>query len=317
MLLRNSRRAWKLLAVSTGAAAVIGLATGKAEGWFFWKKSSVAPKKFYIFGHPVSKSPSPLMHNTGFKTCGLPHVYTAEDTTDVQRVEALVKSPEFGGASVTIPLKEKLFHLVDEKSESVQAIGALNTLIPKDGKILADNTDWKGIIYPLSTHLDEKTISTSKSIVVGAGGTARAAIFALTKMGFSPENVIVINPRTPSKAEALANEFKCSFATDISSMTKVAVVLSTVPSKAKYVPPKTVLDQHPIVFEASYLPARTTLGEASEKAGCTLVKGLDMLIAQGVEQFELWTGESKEKVRPSIDSATREMYYNTYIKPKD
>eukprot|EP00466_Bigelowiella_natans_P001124 jgi/Bigna1/75128/fgenesh1_pg.32_\ len=306
--------------------AATAAAVAASSAWFFFSKTSAASptnetnkqataKRFYIFGSPVGKSPSPLMHNTGFKICGLPHSYAAEDTVDPERVKEIVQRQDFGGASVTIPLKEKLFHLVTERSDAVKAIGALNTLIPTpDGRgLLADNTDWKGIVHPLKPLLylhddDEKKkennkVKSSIGIVIGAGGTARAAVYALKQLGYDGENLVICNPRTPEKAVKLAKEFGCSSIEDIKSsalnrrlLQPVSVLICTLPAKAQYVAPDEILSQKPVVFEAIYLPPVTPLAIKAEAAGCKVVKGLDMLIAQGVEQFELWTKIPKSKV---------------------
>ncbi|GAB5362530.1 hypothetical protein AAMO2058_000805200 [Amorphochlora amoebiformis] len=289
------QRSWVSLGIRAAASVAAGLACVSIWGG---KKAQTVGKKFYIFGHPVSKSPSPLMHNTGFKACNLPHHYTAVDSVDVKMIEKLVKAKDFGGASVTIPLKEKLFHIVDQKSESVEKIGALNTLIPKDGKILADNTDWKGILYPLQPLV--KNVVSTTAVVLGAGGTSRAAIFALRKLGYQPSKLVVLNPRTPAKAEALAKEFGCTAVKEIESIKDISLVVSTLPAKATYMVSQSVFDQKPVIFQACYLPPETPLSIAAVANGCKLVRGLDMLIAQGVEQFELWTGVPKEKVVDNI-----------------
>eukprot|EP00472_Partenskyella_glossopodia_P007853 CAMPEP_0197519148 /NCGR_PEP_ID=MMETSP1318-20131121/4416_1 /TAXON_ID=552666 /ORGANISM="Partenskyella glossopodia, Strain RCC365" /LENGTH=261 /DNA_ID=CAMNT_0043069965 /DNA_START=236 /DNA_END=1021 /DNA_ORIENTATION=+ len=257
------------------------------------------------------------MHNTGFNHLGgrfSENFYEAIDTINPKVVSEYVKDPKFGGASVTIPLKEKLWDLVDQKSDAVLAIGALNTLIPtKDGRIIADNTDWKGIMIPLKPYLPSTLVQKTKGVIVGAGGTARAAIYALKQLGYSGDRLIVCNPRTPSKGDALAREFKCESTPDIENLKEVTCVVCTLPPAAKYVAPTSILEQKPVILEAIYLPPVTPLGEAAAKFGCKSVKGLDMLIAQGLEQFELWTGVDKAEVKAPIDKAVREMYKAAYI----
>ena len=273
------------------------------------------PRYLLFHRSPVGKSPSPFMHNTGFKLCGLPHKYTAEDTKSVERVKDLVSAVDFGGASVTIPLKEQLFSLIDERSDAVKAIGALNTIIKAtDGKLIGDNTDWKGIVNPLQKLLPSSTDSTGTGLVIGAGGTARAAIYALKYLGFEGKSLVVHNPRTPAKAEALAKEFGVRASISIEGLVLGArsAVICTIPPTAKYVLTDSLLRQKPVVFEACYLPPLTPLGAAAKRHGCKQVRGLDMLIAQGVEQFQLWTGRGDASVFRGIDLATRDMYNKTH-----
>lgn len=165
------------------------------------------PLKFYIFGHPVAMSPSPDIHNIGFARNGLTHRYERFDTEDAAEVIRMVKSAGCGGGSVTIPHKESVIPHMDELTESAQAIGAVNTITKlPDGRLRGDNTDWLGI----KNQLEAKAPATRPSggalvaLICGAGGTAKAAAFALRKMGAT--RVLIFN-RTVERAQKLAEEF--------------------------------------------------------------------------------------------------------------
>ncbi len=169
-------------------------------------------KQLYLFGKPISASRSPALHNTLFRQAGLPHEYELFETDSVADVEDLIRSPYFGGASVTIPLKLDIMKLLDEVSESVKIIGAVNTVIPISSsgtktRLLGDNTDWRGMVYSLrsagAATPTPSSIPTS-ALVVGSGGTSRAAIYALHSLGYSPIYVVA---RNVQKAGDLALSF--------------------------------------------------------------------------------------------------------------
>lgn len=169
--------------------------------------------------------------------------------------------------------------------------------------LIGENTDWKGIYNPLKRRLGDITIN-STALILGGGGTARAAAFAATKLGLEK----IYYNRTPSKAQELANEFGGDVAKSLSSdqdeteslgslLSKnsgmVAVVISTLPAAAEFQLPEWLLqsDMLPVVFDVNYATTATWMNRAAEE-GCDVVRGSEMLWEQGVGQFELWTGRS-------------------------
>ena len=144
-------------------------------------------RDFYIFGTPTQHSPSPAMHNAGFAANGTAHKYGVCETDDVEAVLAALRKPGAGGGSVTIPLKEKLMPHVTTLSPSAKAIGSLNTLtVLDDGTLAADNTDWIGIRNLLRDKLRARGHASAgnlTALVMGGGGTARAACYALNDLG--------------------------------------------------------------------------------------------------------------------------------------
>lgn len=271
-------------------------------------------KKFHIFGSPVGRSPSPFMHNNGFKWLGLPYHYTRVDTADPEECMKYINDPCFGGASVTIPLKEKLLSHMDSVSEAVTKIGAMNTITrTSDGRLLGDNTDWIGICEPLRSAMTAFDLGDSVAVVVGAGGTARAALYALNQLGISGRRLYVHNPRTPEKADALASEFSCSSLSSIDTLggadTNLCLILSTLPGSAGFTVNPSLLcrSPKPVMFDVSYLPFEgTALCQQAEAEGCQLIRGIDMLIAQGLQQSAIWTGRRSQW--PSMETAVREAY---------
>ena len=176
----------------------------------------LVPKKFYLLGNPISQSPSPDMHNAAFDRIGLPWHYDRFETDRVEDfAEQVLQSEDFGGASVTIPHKQSIMSFLDELTPAAQAVGAVNTIVVQreQGKrrLFGDNTDWLGILRPVRKELEDQgwegsgagLAATEVAVVVGAGGTAKAAVYAMRALGLA---VIVVN-RTPEKGQALADYF--------------------------------------------------------------------------------------------------------------
>ncbi|KAF7377655.1 Pentafunctional AROM polypeptide [Mycena sanguinolenta] len=165
-------------------------------------------QRFVLFGNPIAYSMSPTLHNKGFEVLGLPHFYELQETTEVgQEIKATITAPDFGGASVTIPFKLDVIPLLDKLSPAAEAIGAVNTIIPvrTNGTnciLYGDNTDWLGIRACIQSRVEAGSIHAA--LVIGAGGTARAAIYALQALG--AEKIYLFN-RTRSSAQKLADAF--------------------------------------------------------------------------------------------------------------
>lgn len=187
--------------------------------------------KFYHFGASVSWSPfPPAMHNAAYHELGLQHSYQVFETTDLQDIDGLARAPDFGGASISLPFKSRILSSIDVKSTHAKAIGAINTLLPlrgssemspgslehhalqrnRSGSVIGwygDNTDWLGIYECVHRNLSPRnTVRSSKttSLIIGAGGAARAAVYALIQMGC--RKILIFN-RTTQHAEELATHF--------------------------------------------------------------------------------------------------------------
>ena len=253
-------------------------------------------RQFYIFGTPTQHSPSPSMHNAGFAANGTAHTYGVCETDDVAPVLEALKKQGAGGGSVTIPLKEKLMPHVDVLSPSAKAIGSLNTLtVQPDGTLHADNTDWLGIHNLLVDTLKVQRGVTScaplQALVLGGGGTARAACYALRQMGVG---TLSVYNRSTGKAQALAEEFGgvCmqELEPGVAALTRLDLVVSCVPASANL----SLTDERlrklgPIVLDAAYRPRDTPLLSAASAAGCVTIEGIEMLFEQGCAQCEIWT----------------------------
>jgi pentafunctional AROM polypeptide len=278
----------------------------------------IQPKKFFIVGHPVSQSRSPPMHNALFAQNGLPHVYDRFETDQVtDEFKKLIKSPDFGGASVTIPLKQDIEPLLDEISDDVETIGALNTIVPiqrkdKSGntvtQLMGRNTDWLGMVHVLEAVGLDRNGKKRSGLVIGGGGTARAAIYALHHLGFSP---IYLLGRSPHKMQALANSFSGEFNVKVFGPEDIlppTVGIGTIPADHPADPTMMRIleellrvsstEDNRIFLEMAYKPPNTPIKLLAEACGWQTVNGLEVLVAQGVYQFQYWTG-----ITPQYDTA--------------
>ncbi len=270
----------------------------------------VQGRRYAILGHNIAYSVSPQMQGAAFEATQLPHQY---GRADVEKVEDFVnsdffKDPLFGGCSVTIPHKQSIIPYVDVMSDAASRIGSVNTLVAKEEfqddelkrVIYGDNTDWKGIFNPLERQLGGAP--EGYALILGAGGTARAAAYAAVQLGLKR----IYYNRTPAKAADLAESFGGSV---ISSLEKeredclglllsnegvaaisVRVVISTLPAAAGFVLPDWFLQSSkPVIFDVNYKPYHTKLLEQAKASGCEVVRGSEMLWEQGAGQFELWT----------------------------
>lgn len=164
-------------------------------------------RNFYLFGSPISHSLSPVLHSAAFKALSLPHVFSSMPTSSLTLLalkEAIAQS-DFGGAAITIPLKIDAMSLCRRVSHHARLIGAINSLIPTQSGLFGENTDWRAIKTCVTRCITPANAVTARTtaLVIGAGGTSRAAIYALHQLGVA--NIWLFN-RTRSKAVALAEE---------------------------------------------------------------------------------------------------------------
>ncbi|CAJ2510675.1 Uu.00g063000.m01.CDS01 [Anthostomella pinea] len=269
-------------------------------------------KQFYLFGKPISASRSPALHNTLFGQAGLPHEYSLFETDTAAEVRERIRAADFGGASVTIPLKLDIMELLDDVSDSARVIGAVNTIIPVastqgggETRLLGDNTDWMGMVYSLRSSglVSPGKTSTGSAMVVGSGGTTRAATYALHSLGYSPIYIVARNTKTAeSLCSSFPDEYRIERVEDASHVRHLPnVIISTVPADRPIDPSMrelvvSVLRQprHPgsirVLLEMAYKPRHTPLMGLAEDSGWVTLPGLEILAAQGYYQFQLWTG---------------------------
>lgn len=242
-----------------------------------------------ILLHPASHTRSPAMHSAAYKALGVDAAYLAFDVLPQDLAVALAGLRVLGTRqiSVSIPHKESILPLLDTVDTTAQAIGAVNTVVLRDGRLEGSNTDWLGAV----TTLEERgPIQGQHAVVLGAGGTARALVFGLRERG---AEVSLLN-RTEAKATALAQDFNLREVGPLARLkdldhdllintTSVGLGSDESPVDASWLRPDT------IVLDAVYAPENTQLLKDARNAGAHPVSGKWMLIHQAVAQLKAWT----------------------------
>ncbi len=256
------------------------------------------PAHFALFGNPVGQSLSPLMLTTAFARMGIGADYTAYRVDDAAEVVRRIREGGIRGASITIPFKETVMALLDEVDPAAAAIGAVNTIVKRDGRLAGYNTDGPGLVRDLKEWI---AIRGKTFVVLGAGGAARAAVYSLREAGGTP---IVVN-RTAERARALAESFGCRWepTTEIGRLEADCLINTTplgmFPETERTPLEERFLARFPRVMDMIYNPARTRLLREAAAAGCAVRSGVGMFVHQGAEQIRLWTGREppREEMR--------------------
>jgi 3-dehydroquinate dehydratase / shikimate dehydrogenase len=239
-----------------------------------------------VVGNPVLHSLSPAMHNAGFAQADLDSVYVPLQARSANDFVAFARRHRLQGASITAPFKIDLMAAMDWIDPLARRVGAVNTLIVRDGAWHGANTDLEGLLDPLRGHID---VRGARVTILGAGGAARAAAVGLSDGGAR----VTISARRLESGTRLAGECGASVETFPPPPDSWDVLVNATPC-GSHAQPGNPMGGVPltgtIVFDLVYAPERTELLAAAARAGCTTIGGLEMLIAQAERQFELWTG---------------------------
>lgn len=252
-------------------------------------------KVYGIIGNPVGHSKSPVMHNSGFAALGENRVYVPLPVTDISAGLLGLRGLGLWGASVTIPHKEAVIPLLGHVDPVAARIGAVNTIAvieTGEGRELhGSNTDWLGANRALAERID---LPGKRVVVLGAGGSARAIGFGLLEEGAE----VVLCSRTEQRGCGLAADLGCDWYSldrldDLSGDILVnATSVGMQPDSDRTLAARNLLGRYRVVMDIVYAPLTTRLLTEAEAAGCATVNGLEMLLYQGVAQFELWTGKT-------------------------
>lgn len=259
------------------------------------------PVRFALFGDPVAQSLSPQMHRAAFEAMGLRASYNAYRVQDGAEVIRRMREGRIRGASVTIPLKEAVMACLDEVDESAAAIGAVNTIVNRDGRLAGYNTDAPGLARDLEDWIG---IQGKAFVVLGAGGAARAAVFTLVRGGGS---AVIVN-RTAERAAALAERFGCRWVppAQVDRLEADCLINTTplgmFPHTDRMPCQAGCLARFPRVMDMIYNPLMTRLLREAEAAGCAVRSGVGMFVHQGADQIRLWTGTEppREQMRRTV-----------------
>jgi shikimate dehydrogenase len=239
-----------------------------------------------VLGFPVGHSRSPAMMTAALAELGLDWRYVRLPVPPERFAETVRALPGSGyaGANVTIPHKLAAHDLADELSDAARAIGAANTLIFENGRVLADNTDAGGLLDAL-----ERPARGARALVLGAGGAGRAAVWALKGAG---AEVAVWN-RTPGRAAALAEEMGVSHARDPEAADILVNSTSVGLRPGEDAVAEMGLGGLPapaVVVDLVYGSEPTALVRWAAENGASVVDGLEVLVRQGARSLERWTG---------------------------
>ena len=261
-----------------------------------------------VFGNPVRHSLSPVMQNAAFKRFQIDAVYLAfpiEENSLGLAFEG-IRSLGIRGVNLTLPFKEQAIEFIDEIPEDLdRSVGALNTVVNRNGTLFGYNTDTLGFLTSLKEELAFKPEGRNV-LVLGAGGAARAVAYALA---YARAEKIMVHNRSRERAEGLVDCLSQSFPqTCIEALTDFAKLKNEHPDlvvnatsagmKGNEVSPMDlrVFEKPPVIYDLVYAPAETRFLKEAKKLGFKNANGLGMLANQGALAFELWTGH-KEGVR--------------------
>jgi shikimate dehydrogenase len=260
-----------------------------------------------LIGHPIKHSYSPFIQNVAFELKSLDYIYLGFDVLPDNLKSVLNGALNLGlkGLNVTIPHKENIISYLDVLSEEATVIGAVNTIVNDQGKLIGYNTDAKGIIDTLTPFKNE--ITGSKVSVIGAGGSARAVIYTLIRH-FKPAELNIIS-RTLQRADSLQNYFSVKMRYDglhtqelfppdnVKTLYNSKLIVNTTPIGMRpdiedsFTDLEESFNSDQIVFDLVYNPPKSKLLQIAERQGASIVNGLKMLVSQAAKSFELWTGE--------------------------
>jgi 3-dehydroquinate dehydratase/shikimate dehydrogenase len=253
------------------------------------RRTSASTAVYAIAGAPLGHSASPFMHNSAFADARLDAVYVPLETDDAGEFFAVAEALELTGASVTAPLKSKVIGSHVDGDELARRIGAVNTLRRRNGRWESRNFDVAGFAAPLERR--GVKLAGRRAVVAGAGGAARAAVWALKALGARVE----VAARRADQADALAREFQIATAAwPLAGAWDVlvnATPVGTWPTQGES-PMGATQARCGLVYDLVYNPPETALLAAARAAGAETISGLEMLVSQACQQFEWWTGQS-------------------------
>ncbi|MEM3400052.1 MAG: shikimate dehydrogenase [Candidatus Micrarchaeia archaeon] len=265
-------------------------------------------KLFCVIGDPVYHSLSPIMHNSAFRKLRLNCLYFPFRVREGEIAEffEFFRDMDMKGANVTIPHKETVLEFLDELDEPARKIGAVNTIVKRQGKLVGYNTDCYGALKAVG----KGRIAGKNIVVFGAGGAARAIAFAFATLA---KKIILFN-RTGQRARKIADDLEyrniegfgmedMDLVYKTAREADVIINATSVGMNAQdSIVPTNILRRGMVVFDAVYTPLETKLIREAKKAGCDVVTGDRMLLHQGAEAFRLFTGK-----KPPIETMRKRL----------
>jgi 3-dehydroquinate dehydratase/shikimate dehydrogenase len=282
----------------SGSAAPGQLSTSDLVDIFRVRATTAASAAYGIVGSPLGHSASPAMHNAAFADAGIDAVYVPIETADADEFLAMADALSIRGASVTAPLKRVLARRCDVTDEVTTAAGAVNTLRRSSRGWEGRNFDADGFLAPLDRAGAAQKGSTA--VILGAGGAARGAAWALVQRGVR----VSVAARRPEAATEVARDVQAEV-TAWPPGGDVDLLVNATPVGAWPRAGASPLDipRGRLVYDLVYNPVETEFLTRARAAGARTIGGLDMLVEQAARQFEWWTG--RDVPRSTFDRAAR------------
>ena len=292
----------------------------------------VLPKRVVLIGHPVAQSLSGALQQAAFDELGIDARYEPLDVPLINLPDTIqeLRGDEYLGANISFPHKERVVPMVDRLTEEAQATGAVDTLTREGGRLIGHNTDVIGFRAALDALIGRQKMPKA-AVIIGAGGGARAAVYALITAGF--QRVIVFN-RHLHRAEGLVRHFGRTAAhMELRAMTWHESVIEAELAKTKVlinasaasnageqspIPPELLVPEL-LVLDLMYMPAETKLLRDAKAAGATeAMNGDTMLLHQTAAAFTLWTGRdiAIDSLQARLNEARDEQPAKAAAKPE-
>lgn len=254
-----------------------------------------------VLGWPITHTLSPVMHNAAFRALGLDAVYLPLGVRPRGFVRLVRSLAEVGalGVNVTLPHKERAFALCEKRTVEAERIGAVNTLVFRQGRVLGDNTDGRGLLHSLRGRV---RLRGARALVLGCGGAGRAVAVSLAGAGTGSLTLVDVSPARRRRVAAVAEraggaavkvlgpeDRRLAAAAAEADLVVNATPLGWRPSDPLPLPPR-LLSPRTCVMDLVYGRGPTRWLGAARRRGCRTVAGWEMLLHQGALSFALWTG---------------------------
>lgn len=274
-----------------------------------------------FFASPAKHSLSPTLHTSSFEAAGINAVYLAFDIAPDKLKDAITSIRTFNmmGVNLSMPHKVNALCYMDELSESAQLIGAINTIVHTNDKLIGHNTDGFGFMESL--RVNNLPIKNQTMTILGAGGAATAILVQAALDGFSTIHVFSRRGKRydemEKKIDKLSDSVSCKitltnlYHTDAlkEAITRSHILVNSTSvgmiNDESLIEDESLLRKDLVVYDVIYNPRKTKLLKQAEKKGCQTINGLDMLLYQGAKAFNLWTNHDMpiEKVKHIIEKA--------------
>lgn len=289
-------------------------------------------RKIVLLGSPVAHSLSPSIQNAAFETAGLDFRYEAKEVApeELAVTIASMRTNGWRGANVTIPHKEAVLPLLDEIHPSAVRTTAVNTIVNKDGHLVGHNTDMQGFMRDLRTEWQVQ--KTGRSLILGAGGGARAVAFGLAQEGLD----LLIIARTAAQAERVAEDIRQNYAVEVATLpwigdsfmkatSQCSLIVNATPlgmtpnDRTSPWPAEVPLPQAAFIYDLIYSPPETRLVQKARQAGLQAASGAGMLLEQAALSYELWTGlrAPRTRMREALENALAQSQFRERPKVQD